>query len=269
MVVKQLDGTPGDRIGDLRTNLGLTKKELSQLTGIDASQITRIENGDLKTISSDYLIKLSKALKVSTDYILGLTTVSVRKSYDIFELGLSEGAVKALVLKKVDITTINRLLEHPNFPKMVNLIRDYFDNSRLPGTLAWNEIIEMATSDLEDFRQQNPEYAAEIKQDIQTLNSRKMRKHEAEIERVKNLFVGILKDIKKDFDDGTAPTQTVTKEIVQEIREQLASEMGRKPTKDEIAAAVAVAVSQRTGIGKKQSKIVETLMKLFMQKTEG
>ena len=45
MAAKQLDGHPGDRIGDLRTNLGMTKKELSQKTGIDASQITRIENG--------------------------------------------------------------------------------------------------------------------------------------------------------------------------------------------------------------------------------
>ena len=51
MAAKQLDGHPGDRIGDLRTNLGMTKKELSQKTGIDASQITRIENGSLKTIS--------------------------------------------------------------------------------------------------------------------------------------------------------------------------------------------------------------------------
>lgn len=48
MAAKQLDGHPGDRIGDLRTNLGMTKKELSQKTGIDASQITRIENGSLK-----------------------------------------------------------------------------------------------------------------------------------------------------------------------------------------------------------------------------
>ena len=35
--------------------------------------------------------------KVSTDYILGLSTLSVRKSYDISELGLSEGAVRGLV----------------------------------------------------------------------------------------------------------------------------------------------------------------------------
>ena len=69
MAAKQLEGHPGDRIDDLRTNLGMTKKELSQKTGIDASQITRIENGGLKTISSDYPIKLAKELKTSTDYI--------------------------------------------------------------------------------------------------------------------------------------------------------------------------------------------------------
>ena len=67
MAAKQLDGHPGDRIGDLRTNLGMTKKELSQKTGIDASQIPRIENGTTKTISSESLKKLAKDMKTYTD----------------------------------------------------------------------------------------------------------------------------------------------------------------------------------------------------------
>ena len=45
-------------------------------------------------------------------YILGLSTVSVRKSYDISELGLSEGAVRGLVTGAVDVQILNRLLEH-------------------------------------------------------------------------------------------------------------------------------------------------------------
>ncbi len=263
-----LEGTPGDRIGDIRTNLGLSKKDLSKLTGIDPSQITRIENGDLKTISSDYLIRLSKALKVSTDYILGLTKISVQKSYDISELGLSEGAVRALVLEKADITTLNRLLEHKSFPQMINLIRDYFDDSRLPGTLAWNEIISMATATMEDYRREHPEKADEIKQDIRELNTRKLRNYEAEIERIKSIFISILKDIKKDIDDGTAPTGTIAKDVWLEIQEQLAATADRKPTKDELAAAVASIVSQRTGINGGGSKLVEKLMKLLVNGTE-
>ena len=200
MAAKQLDGHPGDRIGDLRTNLGMTKKELSQKTGIDASQITRIENGSLKTISSDYLIKLAKELKTSTDYILGLTPVSVPKSYDISELGLSEGAVRGLVTGAVDVQILNRLLEHRNFPKLIDLIRIYFQDTAAKGITARNQLIEIATASLSDLMKEHPEHRTEAKQDLQLLNAQKIREHEAEIEKIKSVFLAILRDIKKDMD---------------------------------------------------------------------
>ena len=78
-------GTPGEIIGDLRTNKGWTKLKLSQMTGIPQSQLSRIESGKITHISSDILIKLAKAFNVSTDYILGLTTVRSPKNYDISE----------------------------------------------------------------------------------------------------------------------------------------------------------------------------------------
>ena len=146
MAAKQLDGHPGDRIGDLRTNLGMTKKELSQKTGIDASQITRIENGNLKTISSDYLIKLAKELKTSTDYILGLTPVSVPKSYDISELGLSNEAVKGLVPGTVNAEILNRLLGHKSLPRILNLLRVYFSDSEARALLGCYALLAMDTA---------------------------------------------------------------------------------------------------------------------------
>ena len=69
------------------------QKELAEKIGVSASQLSRIVSGETRTVSSDILIGVAKEFKVSTDYILGLSTVSVRKSYDISELGLSEGAV--------------------------------------------------------------------------------------------------------------------------------------------------------------------------------
>ena len=74
---------------------------------------------------------------MSTDYILGLSTVSVRKSYDISELGLSEGAVRGLVTGAVDVQILNRLPEHKHFPKLIDLIRIYFQ------VMARNQLIEM------------------------------------------------------------------------------------------------------------------------------
>lgn len=111
-----LPGTPGERISDLCNGNHITQKELAEKIGVSASQLSRIVSGETRTVSSDILIGVAKEFKVSTDYILGLSTVSVRKSYDISELGLSEGAVRGLVTGAVDVQILNRLLEHRNFP---------------------------------------------------------------------------------------------------------------------------------------------------------
>ena len=244
MAAKQLDGHPGDRIGDLRTNLGMTKKELSQKTGIDASQITRIENGSLKTISSDYLIKLAKELKTSTDYILGLTTVSVPKSYDISELSLSNEAVKGLVTGAIDIEILNRLLEHKNFPRLMHLIRIYFQDTTARGIMARNQLIEIATASISDLMKEHPEHRTEAKQDLHLLNAQKMGEHEAEIEKIKNVFLAILRDIKKDIDNGEQPGEAATAAMLQTMRDTLAGQQQEPPSMDDVAAMIAGQVGQ-------------------------
>ena len=136
----------------------------------------------------------------STDYILGLSTLSVRKSYDISELGLSEGAVRGLVTGTVDMQILNRLLEHRNFPKLMDLIRIYFQDTATKGIMARNQLIELATAFLSDLMKEHLEHRAEARQDLQLLNAQKMGEHEAEIEKIKNVFLAILRDIKKDMD---------------------------------------------------------------------
>ena len=244
MARKQLDGTPGERIGDLRTNMGLTKKELSELTGIDASQITRIENGDLKTISSDYLIKLSDKLQVSTDYILGITNISVRKSYDISELGLSEDAVKGLVTGAIDVEILNRLLEHKSFPRLINLIRIYFQDTVAMGIMTRNQLIEMATASLSDLVKEHPEHRAEARQDLQFLNAQKLGNHEAEIEKIKSVFLSILRDIKGDMDSGEQTGEAVTAAMLQSMREAMKGQKQEPLSIDDVTALLVGQIGQ-------------------------
>ena len=264
MAAKQLDGHPGDRIGDLRTNLGMTKKELSRKTGIDASQITRIENGSLKTISSDYLIKLAKELKTSTDYILGLTTVSVPKSYDISELGLSNEAVKGLVTGTVDIEILNRLLEHKSFPRLMHLIRIYFQDTAARGIMARNQLIDMATASLSDLTKEHPEHRAEAKQDLQFLNAQKMGEHEAEIEKIKNVFLAILRDIKKDIDNGEQPGEAATAAMLQTMRDTLAGQQREPVSMDDVAAMIAGQVGQFVPMDEETTEQFRQLAKKMM-----
>lgn len=99
-----LPGTPGQRISDLCNGNHISQKQLAEKIGVSASQLSRIVSGETKTVSSDILIGVAKEFKVSTDYILGLSTLSVRKSYDISELGLSEGAVTAAMFQTMQGT---------------------------------------------------------------------------------------------------------------------------------------------------------------------
>lgn len=65
--------TPSEIIAELCVEAGISKSELARRLEITPSQITRILNGDTKTISSNILIKLTKLFGVSADYLLGIT----------------------------------------------------------------------------------------------------------------------------------------------------------------------------------------------------
>lgn len=43
-------------------------------------QLSRIISGETKTVSNDILIGLANEFKISADYILGLSNVSIRKA---------------------------------------------------------------------------------------------------------------------------------------------------------------------------------------------
>ncbi len=62
----------------------------------------------------------------------------------ISELGLSEGAVRGLVTGAVDVQILNRLLEHRSFPKLIDLIRIYFQDTAAKGITARNQLIEIS-----------------------------------------------------------------------------------------------------------------------------
>ena len=139
-----LPGTPGQRISDLCNGNHITQKELAEKIGVSASQLSRIVSGETRTVSSDILIGVAKEFKVSTDYILGLSTVSVRKSYDISELGLSEGAVRGLVTGAVDVQILNRFFPHLveiDVLKLYNIFKIYLPR----GIFIWTNLLSYLT----------------------------------------------------------------------------------------------------------------------------
>lgn len=268
-----LPGTVQERIRDLYTKNDISQKELADLIGIAPSQLSRIGTGRTQHISSDILIKLAKALHVSTDYILGLTVIPEPKSYDISQLGLSEGAVRVLLNGAVDAPMLNRLLEHKNFPYLMHLIKTYFEDTTAAGITARNDLIDFATATLGDFMKANPEHKGEIAPDIRLLRSQKMGEHEAETEKIKNTFVAILKDIKKDIDAGKEPEASATADFMQQLREQLTEKQSQGqplPTGDDLSEMVLQMVKQQhPALDEKSAKLFQQLTKRMFTKPEG
>ena len=248
-----LPGTIYERIGDLRTNKGWSKKELAERLGIEPSQISRIESGETQNVSNDILMKLAKVFGVSTDFILGMTTISTPKSYEISELGLSEDAVKNMVLGRVDVQMMNRLIEHRNFPTLMTLIKAYFDDSILPGTMARNDIIDIATAALGGFGKSNPEHSAEAYDDLRNIRTAKLGDHEAEKEKIRSTFMAMLNDIKKGFDEGKTPGTPATSEFLQDIWKQAqTAQQDKKPvTAEDMTAMVVEKVGQTLPLDEK------------------
>ena len=260
-----LPGTPGERISDLCNGRHISQKELAKRIGVSAPQLSRIVSGETKTINSDLLIAVAKEFKVSTDYILGLSEVSTRKSYDIFEIGFSEGAAKGLVTGAVDMEILNRLLEHKSFPKLTNLIRIYFKDTAARGIMARNQIIDMATASLSDFVKDHPDKRAEVREDLQFMSAQKLGKHEAEIEKIKSIFLSILRDIKKDIDSGKQPEKTATAAMLQGVQDEIRERDPKMLTKDDVTEIVVNQLGLVAPMGEKTTGLFRKLLKGMMK----
>ena len=124
-----LQGDIRDRIVELAQRKGENMEKLAQCVGITGSQLSRIINGKTLKVSHELVIAIAAEFDVSTDFLLGLTSIPDRTRLD--ELGLSEKAIRNLVSGRVNRKCINHLLEDEelirlmNNSKSVNKISDY------------------------------------------------------------------------------------------------------------------------------------------------
>lgn len=233
------ENTTACRVRNLRLDKNLSQKQLADRLFVAHSQISRLESGETTNISSSLLVALAKEFHVSTDYLLCLTPISVPKSYDISQLGLSEEAVKRLITKKIDASVLNRLLEHKDFPKLCVLMKNYFDNTVASGIMARNQVIDFATEPLVELMSAEPSKRAEIIKDMSFLNSTKIQNNEADVEKIKNILMKIIREIKEDVTAQQPTGAIATAEAVNAIRDSLPDKLQSELTIDDVSTAVA------------------------------
>ena len=121
-----LPGTFRERLKETRKAKRISRNKVADYLGINPATYGRIEKGDIQTINSDYLIKLSELFGVTTDYLLGLSNVPERTYYDVERLGLSVNAAKNLLSGKADGRVMNELLLNKKFLTATRMMADYF-----------------------------------------------------------------------------------------------------------------------------------------------
>ena len=175
--------------------------------------------------------------------------------------------MRGLVTGAVDVQILNRLLEHRNFPKLIDLIRIYFQDTAAKGITARNQLIEIATASLSDLMKGHPEHRTEARQDFQLLNAQKMGEHEAEIEKIKSVFLAILWDIKKDMESGEQPGEAVTAAMFQTMRNALAEQKQNTISVDDVTAMIAGQIGQLAPMDEEAADLFQKLAKKMMEQT--
>ncbi len=123
--------------------------------------------------------------------------------------------------------------------------------------MARNQLIELATTSLSDLMKEHPEHRAEVRQDLQLLNAQKMGEHEAEIERMKNVFMSILREIKDEIDTQKMPSPDINAEMFQSI---LASVTEKAPiTLNDVLSIVTNHLSQTIEMNDNTKDLFERL----------
>ena len=196
----EMDYLPGgikERLEDLRNRHKLTLKELSEKTGVDYSTLSRIENGNVKKVGDDVLLKLARFFGVSTDFLLGITDVPDKKNYTIEELGLTPDAARNLYTGAVDNRVINLLLAHPDFGTLTNRIADYLDDTMAAGIAAQNQLYD-SVSDLM-MRIGKEEKSLRQAAITQSKEAKSLRRklYADELAQIESLFKAILTSMKK------------------------------------------------------------------------
>ena len=75
---------------------------MANIIGLSESALSRYLKGHTEMLGDEYIIKIAKHFRVSTDFLLGETDIPDRKNYDIEELGLSTESAKLLYTGKID-----------------------------------------------------------------------------------------------------------------------------------------------------------------------
>ena len=202
-----LPGKIRDRIQDLMKSRKVTQAELATKIGCSESSLSRFISGKTDKLGDESIIRIAKAFNVSTDFLLGVTTVPDRKNYEIDELGLSAQASRNLYAGKANAQVVNYLLESPRFLELTYILEQYFNDTVAAGYAAQNQLYTTLSSLTR--KSAKTKAAAQAANEINRL---KTPVYQADLATIENQFMMAVKEVKKEIGNDFAAIRAMTAE---------------------------------------------------------
>lgn len=201
-----------DRIWDLLKERKVTQAELAARIGCSESSLSRFISGKTDKLGDENIIRIAKAFNVSTDFLLGVTTVPDRKNYEIGELGLSAQAARNLYTGKANAQVVNYLLESPRFLELTYTLEQYFNDTLAAGYAAQNQLYTTLSSLMRKTVKTNA--AAQAANEISRL---KTPVYQADLATIENQFMLAVKEVKREIGNDFAAIRSMTAEEAERL----------------------------------------------------
>ena len=206
---------PGDvrqRLSDLMKRYNVSQTELARKIGCNDSLLSRFLSGKTNKLSNKNITRIAKAFNVSTDFLLGVTTVPDRKNYEIDELGLSAQAARNLYTGKANAQVVNYLLESPRFLELTYILEQYFNGTVAAGYAAQNQLYTTLSSLTR--KSVKTKAAAQAANEINRL---KTPVYQADLATIENQFMMAVKEVKKEIGNDFAAIRAMTAEEAEKM----------------------------------------------------
>lgn len=92
-----------------------------------------------------------------------------------------------------------------------------------------------------------------------------MGEHEAEIEKIKNVFLAILRDIKKDMDNREQPGEAVTAAMFRTMQETMKDHQQELLSMDDVTAMIAGQIGKFLPMDEEMAEQFRQLAKRMME----
>lgn len=215
-----LPGNFRQRVKELMKLHNLNQAEMAKILGVHKDTLSRIlsdskEKEDTSPkVSVDMLVKMANYFKVSTDFLLGISTMPDPMNYPVEQLGLTEDAAKAMLSRSVHMGILNRLLENQRFGQLTYTMYYATEPNQTAGVMSRNNLLIHTGSLFTEVMNNTVQRKQQIMGLNRKLGSELINPHTVGNQQLEDEFRGIVAQIRKDIQMENPVSVPLTREFL-------------------------------------------------------